>query len=300
MKKTDFKKITLEDKPLIDDYFRRFPQYHSEHNFLTLFSWEHYAPCEYAVINDHLILSNTINGRSTCHAPVGEFDPALFEELISFAKKNTGDCAIAFYEDKYIPYMHLYHPETPVYHSRGCSDYYYRTKELAELSGQKYLNIRRHINRFNTKYQYTVETIKPETIPELHDMLDKWSDTKIADTNTVLNEEVRAAHTALENWHELGCEGLVIRVGPRNKIGAAAIWGEMNYETAVIHFEKGLAQYKGIYKVINQETARKLLGKYTWINRESDMDVAGLREAKLRYHPEKCAKIWYIKRKEIS
>ena len=31
MKKTDFKKIMLADKPLIDDYFRRFPQYHSEH-----------------------------------------------------------------------------------------------------------------------------------------------------------------------------------------------------------------------------------------------------------------------------
>lgn len=73
----------------------------------------------------------------------------------------------------------------------------------------------------------------------------------------------------------------------------------MNNETAVIHFEKGISQYKGIYKVINQETAKALLGKYSWINRESDMDVPGLREAKLRYHPEKCAKIWYIKRKEI-
>ncbi len=73
----------------------------------------------------------------------------------------------------------------------------------------------------------------------------------------------------------------------------------MNSETAVIHFEKGISQYKGIYKVINQETARLLQGRYEWINRESDMDVPGLREAKLRYHPGKCAKTWYIKRKEI-
>ncbi len=299
MKKSDFKKITLADKPPIDDYFQRFPQYHSEHNFLTLFCWEHYSPCEYAVINDHLILSNTTNGKFTCHAPIGEFDPALFEELLKFAKKHTGDCAVTFYEDRYLPYMKLYHHETPVYESRGCSDYYYRTKEIAELAGQKYLNIRKQINRFNTKYQYTVDPVTPESIPEIHEMLDKWSDAKNTDMNTVLSEEVGAAHAALNKWDELECEGLIVRILPKNKIGAVAIWGEMNNETAVIHFEKGLSQYKGIYKVINQETAKSLLGKYSWINRESDMDVPGLREAKLRYHPEKCAKIWYIKRKEI-
>lgn len=299
MKKTDFKKITLADKPLIEDYFRRFPQYHSEHNFLTLLCWEHYSHCEYAVINDHLILSNTTCGKSTCHAPIGEFDPALFEELLQFAKKHTGDCAVTFHEEKYLPYMKLYHPETPVYESRGCSDYYYRTKELAELAGQKYLNIRKQINRFNTKYQYTVDPITPESIPEIHEMLNKWSDAKNTEANSVLDEEVGAAHAALDQWDELGCEGLMIRVLPKNKIGAIAIWGEMNSETAVIHFEKGISQYKGIYKIINQETAKSLLGKYSWINRESDMDVPGLREAKLRYHPEKCAKTWYIKRKEI-
>ncbi len=299
MKKTDFKRITLAEKPILDDYFRRFPQYHSEHNFLTLFSWDHYSQCEYAIIDDHLILSNIINGKNTCHTPIGEFDPAIFEELLCFAKKHTGDCAVTFYEDKYISYMKSHHPETPVYESRGYSEYYYRTEELAELSGQKYLNIRKQINRFNAKYQYTTENIESAIIPEIHEMLNKWSDAKNTKANIVLSEEVIAAHVALDNWTELECEGIIIRILPQNKIGAIAIWGEMNQETAVIHFEKGIAQYKGIYKVINQETARLLLGRYEWINRESDMDVPGLREAKLRYHPEKCAKTWYIIRKEI-
>ena len=299
MKKTDFTNITIAEKSIFNDYFRRYPQYHSQHNFLTLLCWEHYSPCEYTLINDHLLLSHSIKGKTTCHTPIGEFDPGLFEEQLLFAKKHTGDCAIAFYEDKYIPYMKAYHPETPVYESRGCSEYYYRTEELAELSGQKYLNIRRQINQFKTKYQYTTELITPEIISEIHDMLDKWSDAKNTEANIVLKEEVDAAHTALENWDRLGCEGIVIRILPKNKIGAVAIWGEMNHETAVIHFEKGITQYKGIYKVINQETAKLLLGRYEWINRESDMDVPGLREAKLRYHPQKCAKTWYIKRKEI-
>ena len=47
-------------------------------------------------------------------------------------------------------------------------------------------------------------------------------------------------------------------------------------------------------------SAKTLRDRYTWINREFDMDVPGLREAKLRYHPEHCAKAWYIKKKEIT
>ena len=65
------------------------------------------------------------------------------------------------------------------------------------------------------------------------------------------------------------------------------------------HFEKGLSNYPGIYKIINKETARELRGKVTWINRESDMDVPGLREAKLRYHPEYFVKAYYILPEDI-
>ena len=116
----------------------------------------------------------------------------------------------------------------------------------------------------------------------------------------IMKEEVNAVRFALDHWQNLGCEGLAIRIQPERTIGAIAIWEELNASTALVHFEKGFVRYKGIYKIINQETAKTLRDRYTWINREFDMDVPGLREAKLRYHPEHCAKAWYIKKKEIT
>jgi len=104
---------------------------------------------------------------------------------------------------------------------------------------------------------------------------------------------INAVRFALDHWQDLECEGLTIRIQPKGTIGAISIWEELNASTGQVHFEKGLAplaRYKGIYKSINQETAKVLRDRYTWINRESDMDVPGLREAKLRYHPEHCAK----------
>jgi len=67
-----------------------------------------------------------------------------------------------------------------------------------------------------------------------------------------------------------------------------------------VHFEKGLPECKGIYRAINAETAKLLSSDYTYINRESDMGVEGIREAKMRYHPDHMVEVNFIKREEIE
>jgi hypothetical protein len=52
----------------------------------------------------------------------------------------------------------------------------------------------------------------------------------------------------------------------------------------LIHFEKGLPEYSGIYQAINQmflEHNRT----YSLVNREQDLGDEGLRQAKLSYNP---------------
>jgi hypothetical protein len=48
--------------------------------------------------------------------------------------------------------------------------------------------------------------------------------------------------------------------------------------------------------VINAETAAFLTKKYPCINRESDLGIAGLREAKMRYHPHHMVEVYSLKR----
>lgn len=300
LSKSDYHPVTLADKPVFDRILRNHPQIHSESSFITMICWQNYAHYAYTTVDDRLLISCTVDGETTFRAPLGDPAPDLFEEVLALAKKKGGKMAMDFYDEADVWYMKNAHPETPVYNSRGFSEYYYRTEELAELRGKKYLSIRGQINKFNAQYTYTTKKIAEAIIPEVRKMIDEWSISKHCEANRIMKEEVNAVRFALDHWQDLGCEGLAIRIQPERTIGAIAIWEELNASTALVHFEKGFVRYKGIYKIINQETAKTLRDRYTWINRESDMDVPGLREAKLRYHPEHCANAWYIKKKEIT
>jgi len=60
-----------------------------------------------------------------------------------------------------------------------------------------------------------------------------------------------------------------------------------NADTALIHVEKGNPNIRGVYQIINQEFCRNRWSNMKYINREEDMGIDGLRQAKESYHPVK-------------
>jgi hypothetical protein len=54
---------------------------------------------------------------------------------------------------------------------------------------------------------------------------------------------------------------------------------------AVWHFEKAMADVPGLGQLINQWFARYGLGGFTFVNREQDLGIPGLRQAKESYYP---------------
>jgi hypothetical protein len=79
-------------------------------------------------------------------------------------------------------------------------------------------------------------------------------------------------------------------------IGAISLFEPLNADTALVDLDKGLPDCEGIYKAISAETASVLLHDFTYINRESDLGVPGLREAKTRYHPDHMVEVHSIKK----
>jgi hypothetical protein len=189
--------------------------------------------------------------------------------------------------------MQSSYPRIEIVPDRDQAEYVYRTGDLAKLQGHDYLYIRREIHKFwRTFASSTVEPISSANCDQIKEYLDKWYAYKNHDDG-LAGHEKQAVLYSLDNMKALGLSGLVIRVD--GQIGAMSIFEGMNSDTALIHFEKGLPEYEGIYKVINQETATLLSQNYEFVNRESDLGVPGLREAKMRYHPHHMVEVYSAK-----
>ena len=295
--RADFVPVTENNRHILEHYFAQYPQYHSESSIVTILTWNNYAPCSFTEYKNHLIIECTMDGERGIHAAIGKPDAELLEELLIFAREEN--CALEIYDEENLQILKDTHPKIPITENRGYFEYCYSTEELANLKGKKYLNIRGQINKFNSHWKYSVEKITDKNIREITKLIEEWSVEKHCETDEIMKEEINAVKYALENYQNLPIDGIAIRIEEDEQLAGIAIWEIQNSESALIHFEKGLAQYPGIYKIINKETARKLLGKVRWINRESDMEVAGLREAKLRYHPKYFVKAYYILPQDI-
>jgi hypothetical protein len=150
------------------------------------------------------------------------------------------------------------------------------------------------VNKFKRNCATTVESVSRDNWEEVKRFLIEWCEWKgCEDGDPVLAHEKDAVFFAIDHFNELPLRGLAIRVV--GKVGAISLYERLNSDTALIHFEKGLPDCEGIYKAINNEVAAHLAQHFTYINRESDLGVTGLREAKMRYHPHHMVEVYSLK-----
>jgi len=100
-----------------------------------------------------------------------------------------------------------------------------------------------------------------------------------------LDVELAAIQTLLEHWDLFPCDGL--KLYANGKLCAFSIYSPQTADMALIHSEKCDPVIKGAGQVINQETAKILIKDFKYINREQDMGLAGIKQAKRSYQPVK-------------
>lgn len=290
----DFKPVTLADREFFERHYALYPQTHSSNTFTNMVCWNHFTPYRYAYVKGSVIISCTTEGVTRFHPPIGPRDPELMRELIWLALDVSDHTPLVLIDPDTAQWIHKLEPDLVLVPDRDNFEYVYSASDLAELPGKKYQKIRSQLNRFRKNCTNTLEPITPGNLNEVMELLRKWQDWKGCDKNLVLAHEVEAAFYAAEHFTELPLRGFLLRVD--SEVGAISLFERMNADTALIHFEKGLPDCEGIYKAINAETAAALTGEVEYINRESDLGVGGLREAKLRYHPHHMVEVYSIKR----
>lgn len=293
-----FSPVTLADRDLFVSHYRKYPQVHSDNTFANMFCWNPYAHYRYAVARESIIISSTIAGDTSFRPPIGPRDSELLADLLELCAREGGETPLALVDSAQRDWILSEYPDLTLSPDRSYFEYVYRSGDLASLPGRDYLSIRRHLNRFRKNCKPAVEPIDAGNRDEVEEFLIEWCEWKNCDGEPFLAHEKDALVCALSHMEDLGLSGLLIRVV--GKVGAISLFEPLNEETLVVHFEKGLPDCEGIYKAINAETAYYAKDRFRFINRESDMGVPGLREAKMRYHPHHMVEVWYATREDIA
>jgi uncharacterized protein len=287
----DFAPVTLADRELFRRQYEHYPQVHSDNTFTNIVCWNHYAHYHRAFVHGSLLIYSAIGGKIRFRAPIGPDDPGLLEDLFALARAESPGGQFFVLEPGARARIAALRPGLVLHPDRDLFEYVYRSSDLADLPGKGFLTIRRQINRFHRNCPSLVEPIGPANIEDVRVFLTRWCLWKDCDSDPVLAAEREAVRFAIAHFAELGLAGLAIRV--EGDVAAMTVFERLNAQTALVHFEKGLPDCEGIYKAINQETAIRLQDAVAYINRESDMGVPGLREAKTRYHPDHMVMAWY-------
>lgn len=168
----------------------------------------------------------------------------------------------------------------------GDSDYIYLRSELASLSGKAFHKKKNHFSKFVRTYpDYKYFEIGACNIYDAQKVADAWYYEHLQDEDASQLAEYKAIKEALENFEELGLIGGIIYVN--DSPCAMTIASKINENTVDVHFEKAVGEYalNGGYAAINKLFSEKLDG-VTWLNREEDIGIEGLRKAKLSYRPK--------------
>jgi hypothetical protein len=283
-----FKAITLDDKEVITSFTLKSPFMNCDFSFANMCSWRFLYKSEYAVVNNFLLIRFWIedNDRPAYMHPVGAGGLAPAVEWLEEDSRKHGHplwllgvtpCGKDELE-KSFPDGFRYIPERDYY------DYIYLRQDLIRLTGKKYQPKRNHINQFVKQYPYQYREITPELVPQCLELERKWYKANRTDEDEEeLSNERRSLTYALEHAGRLGLIGGSICVD--NRIIAFSFGAPINGHTFGVHVEKANIRYDGAYAMINREFAARLPERYTHINREEDLGIAGLRQAKLSYRP---------------
>lgn len=280
-----FKDIELKDRELITSYTLNSPRQNCDLSFSNLCSWRFLYNTKFAILDGFLLLKFWADGELVYMMPIGNGDLGkVLEALREDAHEEgqplclLGICAGMCSElETFMPDQFLFTAD------RDYADYIYLRTDLATLSGKKFQAKRNHVNKFKRTYNYEYTPITPDLIQECLDLEAEWCKVNHCDQHEGTGNERRALIYALHNFEELGLTGGILHVD--GKIAAFTFGMPINQDTFGIHVEKADASIDGAYAMINYEFANHIPEQYTYINREEDLGIEGLRKAKLSYQP---------------
>ena len=276
--------IDFQHRELLLEKFKLLNPAISDYTFANIYLFRNISHYEFLTTDCGLFISGCNRQGQNYIMPLNdlrECDQKTFEDLLD--NQNSffpipEEWLSFFSKDKFV-----------ITFDDGESDYLYLTENMASFKGKQYTRHRNHLKQFFSAYNHQAEIISGNNAPQAMTILQAWQD----DSGLALNKtDFEQCREALEKFPELALWGTLYYIESEP---AGFIIGEaLNTETFVLHFAKASKKYHGIYEFMFNDTAKRLLPQYRFLNLEEDMGNKNLRRTKGSYGPEILLKKYHV------
>ena len=275
-----FHPITLTDRKAMQAVTLYAGRRNCNYTFANLVGWQFWFHTEVCVLDNAVVLRYTFEGKRAYMVCTADAIP--LEMMEALLDDSHGNLTLIGLEDSQVTQLQTSNPIVvePV---RNQYDYIYRRTNLATLQG-RHLNAKRnHIHRFRAEHpDFEYRPLTPELFEECRQLTALWKKDK-AESETIAAEH-RVMETVFRHWDALDMMGGSIFVDGR--MVAFTYGAAVTNDTFDVCVEKADRNVEGAFAIINQQFAEHLPEQYGYLNREEDMGIPGLRQAKLSYYPE--------------
>ena len=285
----NFKPVTQSDGSKLRLYYENCDYGLCEYSLGTKLLWRTVLHPSWTEACGCLIVRNYIDGRYVFDYPVsgpdGDEDAALSAIELHCIEQGI-PLFISVVPEVEAPVLLSRYPYARVSNIRTWQDYIYRAEDLQNFTGSKYSGQRNHVNKFRKAYPNAeFRPLTGDDLPIIEAFLSEF-DNEFTKTDFSATRELGLAKKMLKlikkPWFLAG--GMfdgdrLIALSLAEKCG----------QTLIIHLEKALYSYEGVYPTLVQAFAQHYGEGIKYINREDDAADRGLRTSKLQYGPIRLA-----------
>jgi len=296
----EFNKLNAENVERLSKYYGKRHDQTCDSVILDNFLWGGYYHVRYCERDDKAVLwTMNIFGKQYAALPVCAMEdmPHYFKELEQYFNEELHlPLEIYLADEPAVEYLNLPADKYCITELFDSRDYLYSAEALKNLSGPKLRKKKNHINFLKREYEgrYEYRTLCCSDSMDVWKFLDKWREQKGQEVEGHLDYEVEGIHEILRN-----CSLLNVRMGGIYIDDALEAFSIGSYnpreKMAIIHIEKANPEIRGLYQYINQQLLIHEFPEAELVNREDDMGLPGLRQAKLSYEPVDFARKYRIR-----
>lgn len=300
----EFTPVTPQHAAKLREYYQNVTYRLCEYSAGVKVMWRDQLHPEYTEVAGCLIIRNYIDGVYRFDYPTPGVDGDVEAALTAIEKwcTETGNRLIlSVVPAEFAPTLMARYPRFRFSNERTWKDYLYRIEDLQRFAGRRYSGQRNHINKFRKEHPGAQYVPLHEENRAL--IAQFWTDyeAEFNKTGAGAKRELLLAEE-LFTLLDSGCfcaGGLLVD----GRLVALTL-GEICGETLVVHIEKALYSFAGVYPVMVQAFAAAMMEMYPqlkWANREDDAGDKGLRTSKLQYLPaELGSKLNFVVESELD